>query len=189
MTSGSKDWDGVKATTMNIYNIHIYTPISMAFMFALHIFSPTIRAIMICTLLLLVGVVSAQLPPGFPGPPPPTYMVDNQGNTFGVAPDKANFTGSVTSHHNGSFGMGSVNGSDYQTISANLTSRHVHDYSHSHSHLHRHAHANAHGNLHTRMHSHSHKKTENEGHQRMTRSSSGYWLEWLAGQGLVRKPY
>ncbi|THZ35414.1 pectin lyase-like protein [Aureobasidium pullulans] len=39
------------------------------------------------------------MPPGLPSPPP-SYMVDNQGNTFGAAPDKGVLNGPVTSIFN-----------------------------------------------------------------------------------------
>ena len=119
---------------------------------------------------LLLGVAWAQLPPGFPGPPPPAYMVDNVGNTFGVAPDKANFTGSVTSNHNTSLGLGLSKDSAPRSAIYNITRRHAH------------SHVGARVRTHVHHHSHGVKAEE---HQDVPRSDSGYWLEYLADQGLV----
>ncbi|GAB7356620.1 hypothetical protein MBLNU459_g7342t1 [Dothideomycetes sp. NU459] len=118
---------------------------------------------MILTLLTLVGLAWAQLPPGFPGPPPSKYMVDNTGNTFGVAPDKANFTGSVTIPHNETLTLGYMNGSAPVTFAR----RHIHEHVHAHAHAHVHD-----------------SSVYEENYRGVVRRGSGYWLEYLAGQAL-----
>lgn len=109
-------------------------------------------------LLLLAGLAWAQLPPGFPDPPPPEYMVDNTGNTCGVAPDKVNFTDPVTSHKNAFVGLGAVNAS----MPASIARR----YTHPHAHAHAYAHARR------------QQAPKEERHRDVARSDSGYWLEY-----------